>query len=295
MMRAFDPMIPNQKPPGRRSGRSLAGLSALLFASAGVGCGVPEYRLNIDTLPAAAVELAVIAYVFPEQGPAVSVSLSPIGLKDERQDVSVGLDLQGQVSDQPAEFSVAAKDASGCIVATGATERVQRRTGDVVRDVPLHMQPKSDLAAPGACMTTRPVILSAERVQRGLWHAQDFQLILHGWNWSQQYSPQVRSTGAIFCDSLPPPQPEQPTYPLCAALDCQGSCTTEPLSGRLCKTNCLMKTSSVQRGGSRIDASVSAPAGLSKDASNSVLSQPLVIRLEPAADAFGTYDERPPR
>jgi hypothetical protein len=290
-------MTPDQKPHRWRGGRRLAGLSALLFASAGVGCGVPEYRLNIDTLPAEAVELAIIAYVYPEQGPAVSVALNPIGLKDERQDVSFGLDLQGKVSDQPAEFSVAAKDASGCIVATGATERVQRRTGDVVRDVPLHMQPTSGLAAAGACKTTQPVILSAERVQRGLWHAQDFQLILHGWNWSKQYWPQVRSTGAIFCDPqpMPPPPPGQPTYPLCDTLTCSPvECARESLTDRPCKKDCLMTTSSVQRGGSRIDVSVSAPDGLSKDAANSVLSQPLVIRLEPGADAFGTYDERPP-
>lgn len=267
--------------------RSLAGLAALL--SLGLGCGVPEYRLNLDALPATATQLAVIAYVYPEQGEALTVKLDPIQLKADRTDVSFGLDLDGAQSDQPAEFSVAAKDQSGCILATGATDRLKRQRGDVVRDATVHMQTVSPLAANGGCTTDKPVILSAERLQRGLWHAQDFSLIIHGWNWAQKYAPQVRSSGTILCADQPIAD-----YPLCSSLDCLTTCMDPagivPLR---CKKDCLMKTSATQLGSSLLNVALSAPDGLSKNVANSVLGQPLVIRLTAAADAFGTYNESP--
>lgn len=267
--------------------RSLVGLAALLFS--GLGCGVPEYRLNLDALPASATQLAVIAYVFPEKGEPLTVKLDPIQLKEDRTDVSFGVDLDGAQSEQPAEFSVAAKDQSGCIVATGATDRLKRQRGDVVRDAAVHMQPVSPLAASGGCTTDKPVILSAERLQRGLWHAQDFSLNLYGWNWAQKYAPQVRSSGTIVCAEQP-----MADYPLCSSLDCLGTCA-DPLGivALRCKKDCLMKTSAMQLGSSLLNVALSAPDGLTKNAANSVLGQPLVIRLTAAADTFGTYSESP--
>lgn len=274
----------------------MATVAALLLP---VGCGLPDYRVYVDKIPADATELWVVAHIYPEtmtvyhQPPVVQVN--PIPLKEGRENVSVAFKLDGALAGQPAVFSVAAaKDA--CIVASGATDMTARMSGDVVRDVPLHLQAVSPLAVPGSCTEKNaPVILAVERLSRGAWGAEEHKLNIYGWNWTQAYQPEVRSTGYFRCfpdaTSVKPGQAS-----VCKDLDCTGTCPAADFIGAPeCRTNCLMTTTvDRQLGSSLSTVTLTLPASIDKTNASSLLAAAMVIKLQSSFTSLGTYSEKPP-
>ena len=265
-------------------------LAPMLFAC------TPDYRLTVDKIPGSATALRVTAHVYPTQGPPAVVKLNDIPLKDGRDNVSVAFKLDGDRDKQPVVFSVAAIQ-NDCILASGATDWTVLLGSDAVRDLPLHLQPISPLAAPGSCTEkSNPVILAVERVSRGAWGMQDLKMELYGWNFPENAQPEVRSN-VIFQCYLDATMAQMNGGLTCSTLSCADNCpTSERLNAPECKTSCLVTAVVEKRlGSSRMTLSLSPPPGLSAANAANVLGAAMTIKLHPNPTALGTYNEQPPR
>lgn len=280
----------------------LCGLLGLLGLSS-VACGLPDYRLHIDSVPTNATTLDVIAYVYPERSEKVAVALPSISLSPELRtnnpeltDVTIAMQLQGRLAGQAAVFSVAARDKDGCIQSVGATEWAVHLTSGSIQETPLHLQEKSVHAAPGSCTapSSQPVILSVERVQRGLWGMQALQLDVYGWNWQADppYLPIVRSNGRVDC-ATDPIGAMTLDRPYCGDLRCAKDCVaTTPIVPVKCVTDCPMKVSANQFGSSRSSLMISPLVSVNSTAANALLSGPMTVQLESRFTGLGAYTEK---
>lgn len=279
---------------GRRK-RGSAACAWLALAPLFVAC-TPDYRLTIDAIPTAATALRVTAHVYPTQGPPAAVKLNDIPLKDGRDNVSVAFKLDGDRDKHPVVFSVAAVQ-NDCILASGATDWTVLLGSDAVRDLPLHLQATSPLAAPGSCTEkSNPVILAVERVSRGAWGKQVLKMELYGWNFPESAQPEVRSNVNFPC-YLDSSMAQANGGVTCSLLNCAADCpTSERLNAPECKTSCLV-TAVVeeQLGSSRMTLGVSLSSMLNATDAANVLGAAMTIKLHPNPTALSTFNEQPPR
>lgn len=281
---------------GRRKRRTAA-CAWLALAPLFVAC-TPDYRLTIDAIPTAATALRVTAHVYPTQGPPAAVKLNDIPLKDGRDNVSVAFKLDGDRDKHPVVFSVAAVQ-NDCILASGATDWTVLLGSDAVRDLPLHLQPVSPLAAPGSCTEkSNPVILAVERVSRGAWGMQDLKMEIYGWNLAESTHPEVRSSGLFRC-YLDPTLAQTNRGERCDELSCAEKCPgqeMERMGEQVCRSDCLVNAEVVGRlGSSRLTLSLSVPDSLDEASTANVLGAAMTIKLHPNPTALSTFNEQPPR
>lgn len=208
-------------------------LGTLGLMTALCGCGLPEYRLNINQLPPGTASIEGGIYLTDELGKNGNLlsshfSLAITGSKDS---VQVAVNLTDKLDQHKwANFGVVARDARNCIIGTGNVVRAEAQV--TVADIEVRMEPR--LTKPNAnpnCAQKATEIISVERHEQGLYSATTFQLALKGWLLAPGDTVTIRSQASI---------------PGCTAgSPCEKRCPTAVTSPSNSRTNCLMVTKPV--------------------------------------------------
>lgn len=153
---------------------------ALLLANLS-GCSMPEYRLMVSSIPADAVRLEVAPYLMmPGGGTIVPDPISTDGIAG-RTEYKMTVDLLND-NDHPdrAVFSAIARNAKGCIIATGSSESLV--PSSAVSDVPIELTLVTPrMGRSDRCKTTLPIIANVLRQELGPYGGSAFQLRVAGW------------------------------------------------------------------------------------------------------------------
>lgn len=168
------------------------------------GCGLPEYRLNINQLPPGTASIEGGVYLTDEQGQNGSLlsshfSLAVTGGKDS---VQVAVNLTDKLDQHKwANFGVIARDARNCIIGTGSVAHAEAQV--TVADIDIRMEPRlTKLNAGMNCPSTATEIASVERHEQGLYSATTFQLELKGWLLSPGDTITIRSQTQVTSCNL---------------------------------------------------------------------------------------------
>lgn len=206
-----------------------AGLACLALGV--VGCGLPEYRLNITQLPpgTASIEGAVfLTATDGTKGTLLSDHFS-LNVGDGKTSASVTVNLTGKYDQhKQANFGVIARNASRCVIGTGSVMGAESST--TVGDIEVRLDGRlTTLAAGTTCEPKSTEIVSVERQEDGLYGQTKFQLRLRGWGLSPDDKIEVRSQRAVS--------------PCGGDKTCEARCpTTPPGTPTGTRTNCLMVT-----------------------------------------------------
>lgn len=195
------------------------------------GCGLPEYRLNINQLPPGTASIEGGVYLTDEQGQNGSLlsshfSLAVTGGKDS---VQVAVNLTDKLDQHKwANFGVIARDARNCIIGTGSVVHAESQA--TVADIDIRMEPRLTTVTAGmTCPQKATDIISVERHEQGLYGATTFQLELKGWLLSPGDTITIRSQAEVFA----------------CADKCLTRCPTDVTKTTATRGSCLMVTKPV--------------------------------------------------
>lgn len=271
-------------------------LAALLATPAlGAGCGLPDYRVELNNLPSNAASLEVM--VFPDTMTTLAMpkTVDPLTLTTvpSTGKLSFTLDLVDDIDKAPAVISVAVLDSSKCIVAVGSVSTAAPGGGLQVRAVPL------DLVALKPPVTTercRPkaneaTLLSVQRRTQGPYQGGEYQLLLYGWNLHGTHAPVVKSSAPVVYGGV---FPSAPSNLMCDTNSCTG---VQTAGGMMCKTGCALDTTPSSLGSALITLTIkpaeyTLPLIQKKEAVVPYLSTfPLTVQLDPGASGNQMYVE----
>lgn len=193
-----------------------------------LGCGVPEYRINVTNIPAEAVQLQVATY--GQQG--IAADSPAFALSGSRSSFSFGLNLEGESAER-ATVSVAARRADGCLLAVGTKDALpQSASGE---DIALPLVVPEPAVSTATCTAAPPVILAVIRRQEGPLLSIRYGLQVQGWGLSPKASLTLQSTARVQCATGSSCNSACPTA--CAA---GGGAVGGPGSGT-CLTDCTVR------------------------------------------------------
>lgn len=157
-----------------------------------LGCGVPEYRIQVTSIPKDAAQLQVAAYV----GGAIAADSPMFAVTGPRDSFTFGLDLSRE-PEGLATISVAARGADGCLLAVGTrTDVPPSSTGT---DAALALVEPEPAVPAEVCRAASPVTLAVVRSQQGPLQSIRYSLLLQGWGFQPTATVAIRSTASVQC------------------------------------------------------------------------------------------------
>ncbi len=280
----------------KRSIRTDSRLLPLALAALSA-CGLPDYRVEVSQVPRGTVTLE--ALVFPEpMGSASSptapktVDPFPVTTIPSTNRLSFTLDFVDDLDKKPTVVSVAARDASGCIIGVGSARAEPPDSSLKVTPVLLdlvELEPPvtSDRCRPKAGEAT---LLSVMRRNIGAYMGTEYQLQLYGWNLHGMHAPVVTSSAPVLFGGMFAPLPSSP---MCST----GTCSM-PFAGSMnCASNCQLAADAVPLGSALITltlrpASYTLPLVPRQEAVIPFLAAfPLTVKLDPNASGNQAYTE----
>lgn len=158
------------------------------------GCGSPEFRVDVQTIPESTTQLEVAAYV----GGALVSYPSLFEVAGPAESFSFGIRLSDGLSGDTT-ISVAARDAQGCILALGTADPAKGSTLATKVTVPLTV-PNPAFTDP-VCKIGQPVIMAALRREEGPLSNLQNSIVLQGWNFQPNASVTMTSSAIEFCNT----------------------------------------------------------------------------------------------
>lgn len=165
---------------------------AALLALSLAACGVPDHRISVNGIPAKTAQLQVAAYV----DGALTADTPTFAVTGPRDRFTFGLNLPA-TSGAPPTISVAARDASGCLLAVGTQTELPPASSDT--DGQLDLSVPEPAVGADACTAAPPVLLAAIRRQAGPLSALRYSLLLQGWGLAPATRVSIKSTALVQC------------------------------------------------------------------------------------------------
>jgi hypothetical protein len=173
----------------------LLAVTSLTALIAGCSAFVPEYRVEVLDVPTGTVRLQVATYV----NGALTSDSPTVDVQGPRDRFMFAINLTGMLQGADAVISVAAVNASSCLLAVGTSGSVH--ASDSGTDVSLALvKPNPELAA-GECRTPSLTILALIRTLQGPLKDLDnhFSLQVQGWGFQPTADVTVRSAYPVNC------------------------------------------------------------------------------------------------
>lgn len=159
-------------------------------------CDLPEYRLHFSGVPSEASKLQLAVYLPPsadETSGRVAAEMPDVALRESKPEVSTTVNLKGEFQmPKGAVFAAVARDAMGCIVATGNSQVTAPSSSVADVSLPLSALPYPTAVA-NRCAAEGPVAVAIQRQEQGLYRKTNFRLALSGWGFLPDDQVQVTS------------------------------------------------------------------------------------------------------